>query len=114
MSDEINHRRSHILETAAISIAGADPSPLSPADAFSPSKVEVRLTFNEDRSRVLKTDNNVYPAAVLAELSLLVRDVRVTSPDSALATIADAKIGRSIAHGGNDNILAQQVSGGRK
>jgi hypothetical protein len=41
---------------------------------------------------------------VLAELSALARCVRATSPDSVLAEIADAKIGRIIALCGDANI----------
>lgn len=107
MSDEINHRRSRFLEIASISTTGADPSSVTHVDAFSFLTLKVHLTHNDGMNRVLKTDNKLYPAAVLAELSILVRNVRAVSPDSALAAIADAKIGRSIALGGNDNTLMQ-------
>jgi hypothetical protein len=54
---------------------------------------------------VFKSDNTLYPTAVLAELSALVRRVRATSPDSALADVADAKIGRIVALRRGDNRL---------
>jgi hypothetical protein len=47
---------------------------------------------------------------VLAELSALVRRVQATSPDSALADIAAAKIGRILAPGGSDNRLGPGIS----
>jgi hypothetical protein len=47
-------------------------------------------------------DNGPYPTAVLMELSMLVRRVQATSPDSALAGIADAKIGKILARGSGD------------
>ena len=112
MSDETNHRRSRLLDTASISIAGADPSSVTHADALSSPAVEVHLTPNDGINRMLKTDNKLYPAAVLAELSILVRNVRAVSPDSVLAAMADSKIGRSIALGGNDNTLMQGASRG--
>jgi hypothetical protein len=110
MSDEINHRRSRFLKTASISMTGVDPSSATYEDALFSPIVEVQLTPDAGMNRALKTDNNLYPAAVLAELSILVHHVRATSPDSALAAIADAKIGRSIALGGNDNFLMQGAS----
>jgi hypothetical protein len=114
MSEEINHRRSRFLEIASLSMAGADPASATYEDALSSPIVEVPLTSDDGMNRVLKTNNNLYPAALLAELSILVRHVRATSPDSALAAIADAKIGRSIALGGNDNTLMQGAFRGGK
>jgi type IV secretory pathway TrbF-like protein len=110
MPNEINHRRSRFLETASILMAGADPTSATYEDALSSPIVEVQLTPDAGMNRAIKTNNNRYPADVLAELSILVRNVRATSPDSALAAIADAKIGRSIALGGNDNTLMQGAS----
>ena len=107
MSDEINHRRSRFLEIASISTAGADPSSVTHVDAIFFPTLEVHLTPNDGMNRMFKTDNKLYSADVLAELSILVRNVRAVSPDSALAAIADAKIGRSIALVGNDNTLMQ-------
>ena len=107
MSDESNHRRSRFLEIASLSTAGADPSSVTHVDAFSFPTLEVYLTPNDGMNRMFKTDDKLYPAAVLAELSILVRNVRAVSPDSALAAIADAKIVRSIALVGNDSTSMQ-------
>jgi len=57
----------------------------------------------DDADRAFKTGDAFYSAAVLTELSALVRRVRVTSPNSILADIADEKIGRSIGFGCDDN-----------
>ena len=54
--------------------------------------------------RMIRVDHSQYSPTVLAELSGLVRRVRATSPDSVLAEIADAKIGRIIGLCGNANI----------
>ncbi|PVE22002.1 hypothetical protein DC522_23620 [Microvirga sp. KLBC 81] len=97
MSDEINHRRSRLVETAAMTITRADQSSVSRTDSYSTQSVETHGMSDNGMNRMLRTDNTLYPAAVLAELSILVRSIQATSPDSALAAIAETKIGRSLA-----------------
>ena len=107
MSDEINPHRRRFPETGAMTIAAADQPPTIRIDASSTRSVEINSMVIETVNRVLEADNGHYPTAVLAELSAVVRSLRATSPDSALADIADAKIGRILARGGGDNELGQ-------
>lgn len=110
MSDEINHHRSRFPETVSMTIAANDHSPAIHIYASSTRSVEINSMFADVLNRVVKTENRLYPTAILAELSALVRSVRATSPDSALAEIADAKIGRILARGGGDNELGRGAS----
>jgi hypothetical protein len=91
------------LETARKTIAPADRSSVVRLDASSIRPVDIDLRSDDIADRGLKSGDTTYSAAVLAELSALVRRVRVVSPDSILAGIADAKIGRSIGLGGGDS-----------
>jgi hypothetical protein len=107
VSDEINHHRSRFLETASMTIATADLSSATRIDASSTRYVEINPVLINVVNSASTTDNGLYPTAVLAELSALVRRVRAISPDSALADIAGTKIERILAHGGGDNTLGQ-------
>ena len=107
MSDQINHHRRRSPETGPMTIIAVDQPPIILIDASSTRSVEINSMVIETVNRVFKADNGHYPTAVLAELSAVVRSLRATSPDSALADIADAKIGRILARGGGDNELGQ-------
>jgi predicted ATP-dependent serine protease len=105
MSDEINQYRNRYPETASITIVAADQSSTTRIDGSSPQFIETNSMSIDVVDRVFEADDTLYPTAVLAELSALVRRVRATSPDSALADIADAKIGKIIAlYGGNNRL----------
>jgi predicted ATP-dependent serine protease len=105
MSDEINQYRDRFLETASMTIVAADQSLTTRVDAPSTQFIEINSMSLDGVNRVFKADNRLYPTAVLAELSALVRRVRATSPDSALAAVANAKIGRIIALDGGASRL---------
>jgi hypothetical protein len=111
VSDEVNYHRSRFLETASTTIPTTDLSPATRIDASSTQYVEINPVLIDVVSPVSKTDNQFYPTAVLAELSALVRRVRAVAPGSALADIADVKIGRILARGAGDNSLGQGASG---
>jgi len=102
MPDDINHNRIPRLDAARTTIATADRSSVIRLDASSIQPVGRNLRSDDVWDQGLKAGDPIYSAAVLAELSALVRRVRVISPDSILADIADAKIGRSIGLGGGD------------
>jgi hypothetical protein len=110
MSDEINQYRDRLPATASTTIVAGDQSPTTHVDAPSTRFIEIGSRSIDVMKHIFKADNTLYPAAVLAELSALVRRVRATSPDSALADIADAKIGRILAPGGSDNTLGAGTS----
>lgn len=112
MSDEINQYRNRVLETTSITIATADQLPATRIEASLMQSVEINPVFIDVVTPPSTIDNGPYPAAVLMELSVLVRRVRATSPDSALAGIADAKIGRIVALHGGDTMLEQGASRG--
>jgi hypothetical protein len=111
MSDKFNHHRTRFLEAASMTIAAADLLSATRMDASSTQSAEVNPVLTDVVSPVSTTDNRLYPTTVLAELSALVRRVRAASPDSALADIADVKIGRILARGVGDNSLGQGASG---
>ena len=102
MSAEINHRRGHLLDTTSMTMALTDQSSVTPIGASPTQSAEIRVASNGAPNRAPKADDTLYPAAVLAELSALVRSVRAISPESVLADIADAKIGRSLGRSGGD------------
>jgi len=103
MPDEINHHRVALLDAARTTIAIADRSSVKRLDASSIRPVSIDSMSDDAADQAIRTGNNLYSAAVLAELGALVRRVRVTSPDSILADIAEEKIGRSTGFGGSDN-----------
>jgi hypothetical protein len=111
MSDEINQYRDRFPATTSMTIVAADQSPTTHVDAPSTRFIEMGSMAIDVVKHMFKADNTLYPAAVLAELSALVRRVRAASPDSALADIADVKIGRILARGVGDNSLGQGASG---
>jgi hypothetical protein len=111
VSDEVNYHRSRFLETASMTIAAADLSSATRIDAASTQSAEINPVLIDAVSPVSTTDNRLYSTTVLAELSVLVRRVRAASPDSALADIADVKIGRILARGAGDNSLGQGAFG---
>ncbi|MBD2750607.1 hypothetical protein IC232_28560 [Microvirga sp. BT688] len=102
MSDEINRYQNRVLETTSITSATADQLPATRIGVSSMRPIEINLVFIDVVTPPSTIDNGPYPTAVLMELSVLVRRVRATSPDSALAGIADAKIGKILARGGGD------------
>ncbi|KLK89819.1 hypothetical protein AA309_29140 [Microvirga vignae] len=110
MSDQIKHSRLRFLEAASMTIAAVDRLSITRMDASSTQSAEIDLIFSDVMNRELKDDSMLYPTAVLAELSALVRSVRATSPNSTLATIAETKIQRIIALGGGYNVLGQGAS----
>ena len=110
MSDEINQYHDRFLETASMTIVAGDQSPTTRVDASSTQSIQINSMSLDVVNCVFKADNTLYPTAVLAELSALVRRVRATSPDSALADVANAKIGRIIALHGGDTMLEQGAS----
>jgi hypothetical protein len=105
MSDEINQYWDCFLETASMTIVVADQSSTTRVDPSSTQFIEINSMSIDVVNRVFNAYDTLYPTAVLAELSALVRRVRATSPDSALADIADAKIGRIVALHGGDTML---------
>jgi hypothetical protein len=110
MSDEINQYRDRFPTTTSMTIVAADQSPTSHVDVPSTQFIEIGSMSIDVVKHMFKADNTLYPAAVLAELSALVRRVQATSPDSALADIAAAKIGRILAPGSSDNRLGPGTS----
>jgi hypothetical protein len=104
MSDAISQYRAR-FPTPSMTIVAADQSPTSRVDAPSTQLIEINSMSINVINRVFKSNNTLYPTAVLAELSALVRRVRSTSPNSALADLADAKIGKIIALRDGDNGL---------
>jgi hypothetical protein len=104
MSDEINCPSNRFLTTAGTITAIADQSSSRPINEFAIQIVEIRSMLINAMDRMFGVDHSQYSPDVLAELSALVRRVRATSPDSVLADIADAKIGRIIALCGDANI----------
>jgi hypothetical protein len=110
MSDEINHRRNRFSETGAMAIAATDQSSVSRTNSCSAQFVRTHGVSDDGMKQMLKADNTFYPTTVLAEMSALVRNVRATSPDSALAAIADAKIGSSIALSGGGSTSRKRAS----
>jgi hypothetical protein len=110
MSDEINLYRDHFPTTTSMTIVAADQPPTSHVDKPSTQFIEIGSMSIDVVKHMFNADNTLYPAAVLAELSALVRRVQATSPDSALADIAAAKIGRILTPGGSDNRLGPGTS----
>jgi hypothetical protein len=104
MSDEINCHSSRLLEDAGTTTVIAEQSSSQPINEFAIQFVEIRSILIDTMDRMIEADRSRYSLGVLAELSALVRRVRATSPDSVLAEIADAKIGRIIALCGDANI----------
>jgi hypothetical protein len=104
MPDEINRHSKRFSVTVGTTTTIADPFSTRPINEFVIQVVEIRLVFIEAMDRMFRVDHPQYSPDVLAELSALVRRVRATSPDSVLADIADAKIGKIIALCGNANI----------
>jgi hypothetical protein len=111
MSDEINQHRDR-FPTTSMTIVAADQSPTSHVDTPTTEFIEINSMSINVINRVFQSTNTLYPTAVLAELSALVRCVRATSPNSALADLADAKIGRIIALRDGDNRLKYGTIGG--
>lgn len=91
------------LDAMRTTIATADRAPAIRLDASSIRSEGIDLRSDDVADRGLTAGDTLYSAAVLAELSALVRRVRVISPDSVLADIADAKIRSSIGHGRGGN-----------
>ena len=104
MSEEIKSHSNRILATADTTTTTADPSSSRPVNELAIQFVEIRSLLIHAMDRMFRVDHPQYSPDALAELSALVRRVRATSPDSVLADIADAKIGKIIALCGNANI----------
>ena len=104
MSDKINCQSNRFLATAGTTTTISDRSSSQPINEFSIQVAEIRSMLINAMDRMFGVDHSQYSPDVLAELSALVRRVRATSPDSVLADIADAKIGRIIALCGDANI----------